>query len=129
MKYLSFDLGLSHTGVAVSYEGKIAQGLTTITASEFDYRLKKIIDLLAEEKPDVIILGSPEKGQISFLSEQLKEQLEARLGITPIIVNEDFSTKLAQQTLLASGAKRKTRQTKDHQVAAAAILQTYLDTQ
>ena len=127
MKYLAFDLGLAHTGVAISYEGKIAVGLTNIDTTDFDHLFKGISNLLAQHQPDVIILGAPAFGPIKILAEDISGQLEAQLKLKAIIVDEDFTSRIAQKVMVESGAKRSKRQQRDHQVAAAAILQSYLD--
>ena len=127
MKYLSFDLGLAHTGVAISHEGLLAQGLTTIETSDLDKLLHHLLNLIAQHQPDRIIIGLPNSGPIKELAQQIQTQIQARVDIESIFVDEDFSTRLAQQALIASNTGRQNRQLKQHQAAAATVLQTYLD--
>ena len=125
--YLGLDPGLVHTGIALSYEGKLAQGITTINTGDSMVLLNKIIDLIIKYQPDEIIIGSPESGPVISFSQQLQENLKLKFDLTIHLVNEDFYSRQAQDALITGNSSRKDRQLRHHQAAAAAILQSYLD--
>lgn len=126
MKYLAFDIGTQHTGVALSEEGLLAQGKGTILASDQD----SLVGLLCKEidtyKPDVTVVGIPETGPAREFIEKIVLTLQAK-GYRVETVNEDFTSRDAVKALVESGAKLRDRRSREHEVAAAAILQSYLD--
>lgn len=124
---LAFDIGLAHTGVAISYENKIAQGLTTIHTHSLDQLQNEITQLIKRCQPDTIVLGVPQKGSINEHATLLKNRLETHLSIPVILVNEDFSSRSAQAAMIHANQKLKHRRLRDHQTAAASVLQLYLD--
>lgn len=124
---LAFDIGLAHTGVAISYENQLAQSLTTIHATGLDSLQNQMLTLIAEYQPDTIVLGIPSKGDINERATSLKIYLESKLGIKVELVNEDRSSQLAQKIMISAKTSLKKRQLLDHQIAAASILQQYLD--
>lgn len=125
MIYLCLDPGLSHTGIAISYEGTLALPLTTINASSPDKLLNTLNPLIAEHRPDVLVIGQPESGPIHQLSLELSKQLRSR-NYSVVLAPEDDSSRLSQ-TLLASHRSPQKRRQIAHQSAAALILQHYLD--
>lgn len=124
MIYLCLDPGLAHIGVAISYEGKLAQPLDTFPAHELVRHVKNYID---KYHPDVIVLGEPYSGPIKDLSVILQDELK-RIFTGPIeLFSEDLTSQEAKFKLVESGAKKSKRQELEHAAAAALILQDYLD--
>ena len=124
---LAFDIGLAHTGVAISYENKIAEGLTTIHTQSLDLLQQEIIDLVKRYQPDILVFGIPQKGPLTQHVGLLKNKLEATLSLPIILVNEDLSTRLATRAMIDANKGPRYRRLNNHQVAAASILQSYLD--
>lgn len=132
-KYLAIDFGLKRTGLAITDSSNIiASGLDTV-----DSRLlmDRLVELVAKENVERIILGEPKQlnGQDSHITQNvylLKEALEKQFPLQQIIlVDERFTSKMAFQTMIDGGLKKKQRQDKGlvDKISATIILQSYLE--
>ena len=131
-RLLAIDYGSKRCGIAVTDEMQIiASGLTTVEA-------KKLIPFLKtyckDESVDLFLIGLP-KQMNNELSESepliLKffELLKKQIPLIPIErVDERFTSKMAFQTMIDSGLKKKQRQNKAlvDEISATLILQSYL---
>ena len=124
---LAFDIGLVHTGVAISYENKIAEGLTTIHTKSLDLLQQKIVELVKRYEPSTIVFGIPQKGPLNEHILALKNKLEVTLSLPITLINEDLSTRLATTAMISANRGPQYRRLNNHQAAAASILQHYLD--
>ena len=131
-RILSIDFGIKRTGIAVTDEFQIiASGLTTIPSETAISFLK---DYFSKEKVEKVIVGEPKQmnGQPSesaeiidtFVSKFQLEFPEMKLDR----VDERFTSKMAFQTMIDSGLKKKQRQNKGlvDEIAATIMLQDYL---
>ena len=66
---------------------------------------------------------------IKGTSEQIKEDLERRTGLEVILWDERLSTVEAERILMDTGVRRENRKQYVDKMAAAVILQNYLDSQ
>ena len=132
-RLLAIDYGKKRTGIAVSDPMQIiANGLTTVeTSALFDF----LSDYLKKESVSVIIVGLP-KQMNNEPSENMKrvEPFVNRLRkLYPAIAieyfDERFSSKMAHQTMLEGGLKKKDRQNKAlvDEISATIILQGYME--
>lgn len=131
-RVLAIDYGAKRTGIAVTDEMKIiASGLTTIaTADLFDF-LKQYFTI---EKVERVLVGEPKQmnGQPSesaIIIEKFIEKFELTFPLIPLEkVDERFTSKMAFQTMIDSGLKKKQRQNKAliDEIAATILLQDYL---
>jgi putative Holliday junction resolvase len=131
-RVLAIDYGAKRTGIAVTDEMKIiASGLTTIpTANLFDF-LKQYF---TTEKVERVLVGEPKQmnGQPSESAEIIEKFIEKFGQTFPLIplekVDERFTSKMAFQTIIDSGLKKKQRQNKAliDEIAATILLQDYL---
>lgn len=127
MKIISLDIGDVHTGVAHADDmAIIAIPYTTVPTRE----LREWIRQLLEQEPiTTVLVGYPKtlRGTHSKQTEDTvarKEQLEQAFPSARwILYDERFSSKQAQEIM----KNNKSRKTKEHEIAAAIILQTYLD--
>jgi putative Holliday junction resolvase len=131
-RILAIDYGEKRTGIAVTDELQIiASGLTTVKTNEL---IKFLIDYTNKEQVELFIVGQPkqmnnsdsesEKHILSFL-----KQLEKSLPKIPIKrIDERFTSKIAFQTMIDSGLKKKQRRNKGlvDEISATIILQSYL---
>jgi putative transcription antitermination factor YqgF len=124
-KFLSFDIGLRHTGVAINH-GSLASPLTTLESSSYEEQLRQITSLANQHQPVKLIFGSPSRGPVQERVFALAADLD-RLKIKSEIVDETLSTRIAQHRMIQAGSSPSKRQTKEHQVVAAMLLQEYLD--
>ena len=132
-KLLGLDYGTKRTGIAITDEMQIiASGLITISSDKLD---QYIVDLLLKENIECFVVGDPKNldgsstdstGHVSDFIKRLKKQ---HPNITIHQIDERFTSKIAKQTILASGVSKKIRQNKAlvDKVSATIILQNYLD--
>jgi len=131
-RILAIDYGEKRTGIAVTDELQIiASGLITVKTDEL---IKFLIDYTNREQVELFIVGLPkqmnnsdsesEKHILSFL-----KQLKKSLPKIPIKrIDERFTSKIAFQTMIDSGLKKKQRRNKGlvDEISATIILQSYL---
>ncbi|RIW17028.1 Holliday junction resolvase RuvX [Algoriphagus lacus] len=135
-RVLAIDLGTKRTGLAVTDPLKIlANPLETIETSQLLTYLKSYC---AKEDVETLVLGLPIRlnGQDNEMTPRvmkLKEELEKVFPDKKIaLVDERFTSKMAMQSMIAMGSKKKDRKEKAgnlDKVSAAIILQSYLERQ
>lgn len=127
MKYICFDLGLSHTGVAISDEGILAEPLTTIHQKDLLKLFSQILKIIQETNPDRVLIGQPRHGQVFELSQNLFNFLQPQTNAQLELISEDHSTRQAEKSFIQKKASLQKRQITQHQAVAAHLLQNYLD--
>lgn len=135
-RILAIDLGTKRTGLAVTDPLKIlANPLETIETGQLMTYLKSYC---SKEEVDTLVLGLPIRlnGQDNEMTPRvmkLKEELEKVFPEKIIaLVDERFTSKMAMQSMIAMGSKKKDRKEKAgnlDKVSAAIILQSYLERQ
>ncbi|MFN3999535.1 Holliday junction resolvase RuvX [Algoriphagus sp.] len=135
-RVLAIDLGTKRTGLAVTDPLKIlANPLETIESGQLMNYLKTYC---AKEDVEAIVLGLPTRlnGQDNEMTPRvmkLKGELEKTFPEKRIVlVDERFTSKMAMQSMIAMGSKKKDRKEKAgnlDKVSAAIILQSYLEQQ
>lgn len=132
MRILAIDYGIKRTGIAVTDEMQlIAFGLTTIPSETAIAFLK---DYFSKEKVERVIIGEPKQmdGTPSQSADIINAFVSKFKQIFPEIpvyrVDERFTSKMAFQTMIDSGLKKKQRQNKAliDEIAATIMLQDYL---
>lgn len=136
MRVLGLDYGTKTVGVAVSDElGWTAQALETITRKDKNKlrktlaRIEELVNTYSIEK---IVLGYPkhmnnDEGERCAETEDFKVMLERRTGLPVILQDERMSTVSAERILMEGGVRRENRKDYVDKMAAAFILQTYLE--
>ena len=136
MRVMGLDYGSKTMGVAISDElMMIATGLEIIRRdSEKKIRktLIRIDELIAEYNIGKIVLGLPKNmnntlGERAEKSLELKETLERRTGLEVVMWDERLSTVSAHKAMMEAGIRREDRGNYVDSIAAAIILQGYLD--
>ncbi|NDI99837.1 Holliday junction resolvase RuvX [Flavobacterium sp. LaA7.5] len=131
-RILAIDYGLKRTGIAVTDEMQmIASGLTTIPSETAIDWLKAYF---AKEHVAKVLIGEPkqmnnEPSQSAPLIAAFTEQFKSTFPDMPLEgVDERFTSKMAFQTMIDSGLKKKQRQNKAliDEISATIILQDYL---
>ena len=130
-RILALDFGTKRTGIAVTDELQlIASGLTTVNTTDLLDFLKKYF---SEENVELILLGEPKRmnNEASHVETEILKFRESLEKITTIPIkreDERFTSKMAAQTMLYSGLKKKQRKNKAllDEISATIILQTYL---
>lgn len=131
-RILSIDFGLKRTGIAVTDPLQIiATGLTTLHSKELIPFLK---DYFAKEQVELIIIGWPTNWDDSAthatpLVEKCIKDLQKHFPAMPVKkVDERFTSKMAKDSMLEMGLKKKDRRNKAlvDEIAATIMLQEYL---
>ncbi|WP_439129313.1 Holliday junction resolvase RuvX [Polaribacter sp.] len=131
-RILAIDFGEKRTGIAVTDPLQIiASGLTTVNTKEVltflkDYTSKEAISLFLVGKPKQ--LNNTDSQSEVFILPFL-EKLEKLFPQIPVIrIDERFTSKMAFQTMIDSGMKKKQRRNKAivDEISATIILQSYL---
>ncbi len=131
-RILAIDYGTKRTGLAVTDELQIiASALTTVATSELFNFLE---DYFIKENVSKIVIGEPK--QMNGLASESAIHVEEFVTkfknkfpkFTVIRIDERFTSKLAFQSMIDSGLKKKQRQNKAtiDEVAATILLQDYL---
>ena len=131
-RILALDYGTKRTGIAVTDELQIiASGLTTVdTKKIFSF----LTNYLKNEKVELFVVGEPKQlDNTESESEQFIKPFIKKLSTTfpkiPIKrVDERFTSKIAFQSMIDSGLKKKQRRNKAliDEISATLILQSYL---
>jgi len=134
-RILAIDYGIKRTGIAVTDEMQmIASGLTTVDTKSLLSFLK---DYVVTEKVERFVVGLPKQmNNTASESEgdiqKFLEHLQKTLPQIPVErVDERFTSKMAFQTMIDSGLKKKQRRNKAlvDEISATLILQSYLASQ
>lgn len=132
MRYLGIDLGTKKVGIAISdLTGMIASPLKVIMYEEGNI-ISEIDELITEYAVNKIILGLPKNmnnsiGESAERTLVFKKKLERELNIEVILQDERRTTIEAEHYMLEGNVSRKKRKMKIDGLAAAIILQTFLD--
>ncbi|MBO9345111.1 MAG: Holliday junction resolvase RuvX [Chloroflexi bacterium] len=130
---LALDIGDRRIGVAVSDPTKlIARPLCVIDRARED-ALARIVALVAEQGADEVVVGLPlhSDGRLSSQAQHVQsfaDGLRAQLNVPLHFVDERYTTQDAQAIIAINRGRRRT-EPHDDAVAAAVILQRYLDAQ
>ena len=136
MRIMGLDFGSKTVGVAVSDSLLItAQSLEIIRRKEENKlrrTLARIEELIEEYEVEEIVLGLPKnmnatEGIRVELTMEFREKLERRTGLPVIMWDERLTTVVAQKTMIEAGIRRENRKEYVDKIAAALILQGYLD--
>ncbi|GHA63333.1 Holliday junction resolvase RuvX [Pontibacter akesuensis] len=132
-RIMGIDYGTKRVGLAVTDTLQIiASPLETVHAQDVLSYLKAYV---LREPVEAFVLGMPRnlagnatdntQHVVGFQRKLQKEFPEVKVHL----VDERFTSKIAQQTMLAGGLKKKARQDKGtvDRVSAAIILQSYLE--
>ena len=131
-RIIAIDYGKKRTGIAVTDALQIiASGLTTVATADLkDF----LLDYFKKEEVELILIGKPTQldntpSESESLISSFIDDFEKSVPNIPIKrIDERFTSKMAVQTMVASGLKRKQRRNKAlvDEISATIILQSYL---
>ena len=131
-RILAIDFGKKRTGIAVTDELQIiASGLTTVNTENLIQFLK---DYILKENVVLFLVGKPKQmdnsdSESETLILTFLKKLEKEIPQIPMLrVDERFTSKMAFQTMIDGGLKKKQRRNKAlvDEISATIILQSYL---
>lgn len=136
-RYLALDVGGRRVGLAVSDpSGLIASPLTVIRRRSKAEDFARIANLVRELGAEALVIGhpldsdgqpGPQARRIERYAAALLEALDADGLKMPVEYwDESLSTKRAQEVMRASGRRTSARRAGEDAVAAAVILQEFL---
>ena len=132
----------THNVMAAGFLAEIIQKQLRQTAQRFGElrqtlaRIEAIIEEYGaagqQEKIEKIVLGYPKnmnntEGDRCEATVSFKNDLERRTGLEVVLWDERLTTVEAERILMDSGVRRENRKTYIDKMAAAVILQNYLD--
>lgn len=131
MRYLAIDYGMKRTGLAICDAAEtIASPVTVITGQ--GGLIAKIMEVIEDEKIEAVVVGLPlnmdgtDSGQTKKVR-LFAEQLGAKKGVSIHFQDERLTSFEAEQKLAGLGITRKKKKKHLDAIAAAVILQTYID--
>lgn len=131
-RILAIDYGTKRTGLAVTDpEQIIAVELATVSTRELIVWLKTY---LGREEVECIVVGEPKQmdnspSQVAAQVQQFVNQLERTFPDVPVKrIDERLTSKMAFQSMIDSGVKKKDRRDKSRvdRISATLILQNYM---
>jgi putative Holliday junction resolvase len=131
MRYLSIDYGNKNTGLAICDSTEtFVSPLMAIPTS--DTMIGRIIEVVKAENVGSIVLGLPLNMDDSVGPQAKKvqlfaDQLEKHVGVPVIFQDERLSTFAAKDKMIAMDLTHKGKKRRIDAIAAAEILQSFLD--
>lgn len=135
LRILAIDYGNKRVGIAVSDAlGWTAQPLTTLKMHGHQDLLIEIKNLLDKYKVEKIVVGMPYNmdgtiGKRAEITQAFINFLEKNLELPIILQDERLTSSQANNILLEADVSRKGRKKVIDKMAAALILQSYLEQQ
>jgi len=134
-RMLALDLGTRRIGAALSDPtGTIASTLEVIPADSRARVIARVGELVAAHDVSRVIIGLPirldgTEGAEARRARQFAAALQQEIGLPVELLDERLSTAEAERAMLEADASRARRRERRDAVAAALILQRYLDGQ
>ena len=131
-RILAIDFGKKRTGIAVTDQLQIiASGLTTVDTKEL---IPFLNEYIKKEAVELFVIGKPKQmdntdSESEALIIPFLKKLTNNIPQIPIYrVDERFTSKMAFQTMIDSGLKKKQRKNKAlvDEISATIILQSFL---
>ena len=132
-RIIALDIGKKRTGIAVTDPLKIiANGLTTISTSDI---FQFLTEYIKKEEVELIVVGDPKQmnNQPSEAVQYIQPVVKGLMKLFPSLpiqfIDERYTSKIAFQTMIDAGLKKKERRDKAlvDTISAAIILQSYLE--
>ena len=133
MRFVGLDVGTKRLGVALSDEmGWTAQPFAVIEGKSPGGMTAKLKTLMAAYSLDAVIIGLPlnmngTEGPSAELARKLAECVEREMQVKVVLWDERLTTVAAERVLLEGDVRRKKRKENIDKIAAAMILQGWLD--
>ncbi len=132
-RIIAIDYGRKRTGLAVTDSLQmISNNLTTIKSDEiFDF----LSEYFSKEEVEAIVVGYPKKlnnlpsESVKYINPFIQKLKKVFPGKEIFLMDERFTSKIAFQSMIDGGLKKKDRRNKEliDTISANLILQSYLD--
>ncbi len=137
MRIMALDIGHKRIGVALSDPGQVLASSLQVIERQGQRSLAAVIQLVREHGVGKIVVGYPRsldgttrqqaqavERDVATLEKMLEE---ASLDVSVVLWDERLSTVTADRLMAEAGHKSRKRRKRIDAVAAAVILQDYLD--
>ncbi|MBT8192230.1 MAG: Holliday junction resolvase RuvX [Acidimicrobiia bacterium] len=129
-RLLGLDYGTRRVGVAICDSSRlIASPYAVLEASDV---LAGLDEILSAEDIEGIVVGLPvslsgQEGQVARAARSFAETVGSHTGLPVELVDERFTTKVAEDVLIQGGVRRSKRRDIRDKMAATVMLQGHLD--
>lgn len=133
MRILALDHGVKRIGIAISDElNLIAQPIEFVPAVPFDSFLARLRELIQDREVELILVGMPRNmnGSYGPAAQKVQEfvaELQTAVQVPIKTWDERLTTVQANRLLIEANVRRQARKEKVDKMAAAILLQSYLD--
>jgi putative Holliday junction resolvase len=133
MRSLGLDIGDKRIGVALSDPGGIlASPFTIVNRTDDRADVEAIINIVNQQGVKQIVVGLPRSmdGSIGGQAEKVKsfaQKLSSQTEVPLEFRDERLTTVSAKRLMQSAGRKKTDKKARDDAIAAALILQSYLD--
>lgn len=132
-RLVALDVGERRVGVAVSDELWLVASPVESVDMKRD-GMDRLVALIERYDPERIVIGLPigmsgREGPQAAATRAFAQQLRDRIDLPIVFWDERLTTFMADQSLIEAGHRRARRKQHVDAVAAALILQSYLDSQ
>ena len=133
MRYLAIDLGDKRTGVAVGDDVmRIAGPVEVIETSSGTERFGRLTEAVKRHGPDALVVGLPlnmdgTEGPAAAGCRVIANRLAEQCGLVVHLVDERLSSDHAESKLDRTGLTHGQKKSRRDALAAATILQDFLD--
>lgn len=130
-RVLGVDYGTHRVGLALSDPLRIAAHPYAVLPADADVATR-IAEVVAQNDVDQVVVGLPiglsgREGQAAAEARKLAGDISAVVTVDVELSDERFTTKTAEEAMLRANVKRAGRKKKIDKVAAAVMLQHWLD--
>ena len=131
MRYLGIDYGQKRTGLAICDEKELIASPIAVITGQNDL-VRRIADFAEREQVGAVVVGLPlnmdgTEGKAAKVARKFGAKLADALGIQVLFHDERLSSFDAQQKLIETDFSRKKKKKRIDAIAAASILQSFLD--
>jgi putative holliday junction resolvase len=132
MRTLAVDPGTRRVGLALSDPtGTIASPLGAVPAEPAESLPERLAQAARDHQAERIVVGLPreldgKRGPAALAAERLATELRTASGLPVDMLDERLTSAAAERTLIDAGMRRGKRKQTVDSVAAALLLQTYL---
>ena len=114
--------------------GMFSTGLDTLDSGPRSNCLEAIKSVVQEYQVETVVVGLPlhmsgDDSEMSLVCREFAKQLESETNVAVHLLDERFTSKIAEQSMQARGLKPSRNKGKIDQTAAMILLQNYLDGQ
>lgn len=134
MTWMGLDLGERRVGIAISDPGgSFAMPHATLEIVRGgEFPMEELLELLESNRAEGLVIGLPlrldgSRGPEAEAAERFAATLRTRVSVAVVLWDERLSSVEAERLLAEAGVGSKRRRTITDRVAAAVVLQSFLD--